>query len=67
MLLWIELGGGTDSPPPWLNTLAESLKKSLQGRPRYACGGCGLQPSLQFWQCPRCKRWESVAPVEEKL
>lgn len=67
MLLWIELGGGTDSPPPWLSTLAESLKKSLQHRPRYACGSCGLQPSLQFWQCPRCKRWESVAPVEEKL
>jgi lipopolysaccharide biosynthesis regulator YciM len=67
MLLWLEMGGTAENPPPWLSTLAESLKKSLQNRPRYACGSCGLQPSLQFWQCPRCKRWESVAPAEEKL
>ncbi len=67
MLLWLELGAGEADAPAWLGTLAESLKKSLQSRPRYACGSCGLQPSLLFWQCPRCKRWESVAPVEEKL
>jgi lipopolysaccharide biosynthesis regulator YciM len=67
MLLWLELGAGEPDAPAWLGTLAESLKKSLQSRPRYACGSCGLQPSLLFWQCPRCKRWETVAPVEEKL
>jgi lipopolysaccharide biosynthesis regulator YciM len=67
MLLWMELAAEGENPPPWLSTLGESLKKSLQNRPRYACGSCGLQPSLQFWQCPRCRRWESVAPVEEKL
>jgi len=67
MLLWLELGAGEPGAPAWLGTLAESLKKSLQSRPRYACGSCGLQPSMLFWQCPRCKRWETVAPVEEKL
>ncbi|MBV8063320.1 MAG: hypothetical protein JOY51_06970, partial [Nevskia sp.] len=67
MLLWLELGAGEPAAPAWLGTLAESLKKSLQARPRYACGSCGLQPSMLFWQCPRCKRWETVAPVEEKL
>ncbi len=67
MLLWLELGAGEPQAPAWLGTLAESLKKSLQSRPRYACGSCGLQPSMLFWQCPRCKRWETVAPVEEKL
>lgn len=67
MLLWLELGAGEPAAPAWLGTLAESLKKSLQSRPRYACGSCGLQPSMLFWQCPRCKRWETVAPVEEKL
>lgn len=67
MLLWIESGSGEEGAPPWLRTLSESLKKSLQSRPRYACSSCGLQPSMLFWQCPKCKRWETVTPVEEKL
>ncbi len=68
MLLWLEgSGAADDAPPPWLQTLCESLKKSLQTRPRYACTACGLQPSLLFWQCPKCKRWETVVPLEERL
>jgi lipopolysaccharide biosynthesis regulator YciM len=67
MLLWLETAAAQEGALPWLNTLQESLKKSLQARPRYACTACGLQPSMLFWQCPRCKRWETVAPVEEKL
>ena len=67
MLLWLESGSGEPSAPPWLQTLSESLKKSLQSRPRYHCTSCGLQPSMLFWQCPKCKRWETVVPVEEKL
>jgi len=47
--------------------MRESLKKSLQALPRYTCTSCGLQPSMLFWQCPKCKRWETVVPVEEKL
>jgi lipopolysaccharide biosynthesis regulator YciM len=66
MLLWLE-GGDADDAPPWLLTMRESLKKSLQGRPRYACTACGLQPSMLFWQCPKCKRWETVVPQEERL
>lgn len=67
MLLWLDSGTGTDGAPPWLETMRESLKKSLQSRPRYTCTSCGLQPSMLFWQCPKCKRWETVVPVEEKL
>lgn len=67
MLLWLQSGSGEAGAPPWLQTLSESLKKSLQSQPRFHCSSCGLQPSMLFWQCPKCKRWETVLPVEEKL
>ena len=67
MLLWLDSGIGTEGAPSWLQTMQESLKKSLQARPRYTCTSCGLQPSMLFWQCPKCKRWETVVPVEERL
>lgn len=47
--------------------LREALQRSLKTRPRYVCAACGLQPSLLFWQCPSCRQWGSVAPVEEAL
>jgi lipopolysaccharide biosynthesis regulator YciM len=67
MLFWLEGSGSEVGAPQWLQTLRESLKKSLQARPLYACISCGLQPSMLFWQCPKCKRWETVVPLEEKL
>ena len=67
MLLWLDGGVNEEGAPPWLQTMRESLKKSLQALPRYTCTSCGLQPSMLFWQCPKCKRWETVVPVEEKL
>ncbi len=67
MLLWLDSGIGTEGAPSWLQTMRDSLNKSLQTRPRYTCTSCGLQPSMLFWQCPKCKRWETVVPVEEKL
>ncbi len=47
--------------------LREALQRSIQQRPRYVCKACGLQPSLLFWQCPSCRQWGSVGPVEEAL
>ncbi|MDR3418060.1 MAG: tetratricopeptide repeat protein [Nevskia sp.] len=66
VLLWLETGAGEDSPA-WLQTLRESLRKSLQSRPRYACSSCGLQPSMLFWQCPKCRHWGTVFPLEDRL
>jgi lipopolysaccharide biosynthesis regulator YciM len=47
--------------------LRDSLLRSVKNRPRYRCAACGLQPSLLFWQCPSCRQWGSVGPVEEQL
>lgn len=30
---------------------------------RYACHRCGFQSQLLFWQCPSCRRWDTLKPV----
>lgn len=28
----------------------------------YSCKRCGFESSLMFWQCPSCRRWDSMRP-----
>lgn len=30
--------------------------------PRYVCRKCGFESSFMFWQCPSCRRWETLKP-----
>ena len=30
---------------------------------RYACHRCGFQSKLLFWQCPSCRRWDTMKPI----
>lgn len=52
-----------------LGALIEGLRKALASvmarRPAYQCVHCGFTPGLLFWQCPSCKQWTTVAPLEE--
>ena len=66
------LVGKIELPPeaplaPALDSLREALAKAAKRRPRYRCGHCGLQPGLLFWQCPSCRHWGSVAPVDDAI
>lgn len=64
LLLWLEAGAKDE---PAMKAVGEGLKKALQTQPRYHCTACGLRPSVLFWQCPNCKKWGTVVPVEERL
>ncbi|AHF04975.1 hypothetical protein MARPU_14825 [Marichromatium purpuratum 984] len=33
-------------------------------QPAYQCDHCGFQARSLHWQCPSCKRWGSVVPVQ---
>lgn len=52
-----------------LNKPAASLRKAImravESNPRYLCGHCGFSPRQLFWQCPGCKQWGSVVPVDD--
>lgn len=30
---------------------------------RYSCHRCGFQSRLLFWQCPSCRRWDTLKPI----
>lgn len=67
VLLWLEGGSLPDTTEDALQTFRESLKRSLQARPRYQCGACGLRPNVLYWQCPQCTNWGTVTPAEDLL
>jgi lipopolysaccharide biosynthesis regulator YciM len=67
LLLWLDGGAEEDAAPASLQPFLSALRKSIQARPRYACRACGLTPAAFYWQCPGCRQWGSIAPVEELL
>lgn len=67
LLLWLDGGAEEDAAPASLQPFLAALRQSLRLRPRYACRTCGLTPQALYWQCPGCRRWGSIAPVEETL
>lgn len=39
-------------------------QKLIQERPIYRCKDCGFSGKKVYWQCPSCKRWDSVLPIQ---
>jgi lipopolysaccharide biosynthesis regulator YciM len=47
-----------------LNILDELTSKLLEGKPVYRCKQCGFSGKSLHWQCPGCKQWNSVKPIQ---
>lgn len=54
-----------------LSGSAEALRKALQqmitASPHYHCSSCGFEGHQLHWQCPRCKHWNSLAPIKDVI
>ncbi|HVT37323.1 MAG TPA: hypothetical protein VHE37_17185 [Nevskiaceae bacterium] len=48
-------------------SLAVAVRKLVDAAPKYRCGNCGFTARSLFWQCPTCRQWASIAPIEDKL
>ncbi len=46
-------------------SLRKAIARAVETNPRYLCGNCGFNPRQLFWQCPSCKQWGSVVPVDD--
>lgn len=44
-----------------LKSLIEQL---LHKKPIYRCGHCGFASRLLHWQCPSCRQWAAVKPIQ---
>lgn len=41
----------------------DMLDRLLESKPVYQCQQCGYQGKVLHWQCPSCRRWNSVKPI----
>lgn len=53
-----QLSGSRDS------ILESPVQSSLDRRTRYCCDRCGFSSRKLFWQCPGCRCWSSVKPIQ---
>ncbi|MGH8447506.1 MAG: hypothetical protein ACREVL_19740, partial [Solimonas sp.] len=58
------IAAGLDKPAA---SLRQALRRLMENSPRYQCGNCGFSPRQQFWQCPSCKRWGTITPIDEAM
>lgn len=63
-LVDLYLVGSEDKTRGQLLTLHTAIKKLLQERPLYQCGQCGFSGKSLHWQCPSCKKWGVMKPVQ---
>ena len=49
--------------PDHLDVMKGLLAQLMNDRPVYQCRHCGFAARSLHWQCPGCKRWNTVRPV----
>ena len=47
-----------------LERVASGLRLLALSNARYRCGNCGYGTQRFIWQCPSCKLWETIRPVQ---
>lgn len=45
--------------------IREALGGLAAASPRYRCTRCGFASKQLLWQCPGCRNWESLQPVDK--
>lgn len=50
-----------------LQLLENMIGGLVRGEQGYVCRQCGFTAKSHHWQCPGCKSWNSIAPVQGKL
>lgn len=63
---WLELHC-RDQPQSDRAILFQASRRLLDGSARYRCTQCGFTSKTLHWQCPSCKRWETVHPLSDLI
>ncbi len=63
-LIELHIKHAQDSARPSLEILYEIVSRSFEAKPVYRCEHCGFGGKTLFWQCPSCKHWGSVKPIQ---
>lgn len=63
-LIELHIEHASENAKPSLEMLQNVVSKLLEEKPIYHCGHCGFDSKTLFWQCPGCKFWGSVKPIQ---
>jgi lipopolysaccharide biosynthesis regulator YciM len=63
-LIELHLKHASENAKPSLIMLQNVVLKLLENKPVYHCHHCGFDSKSLFWQCPSCKVWGSVKPIQ---
>jgi len=63
-LIELHIEHASESAIPSLTMLQRVVSKLLENKPIYHCDACGFDAKTLFWQCPSCKCWGSVKPIQ---
>ncbi|MBI2779681.1 MAG: lipopolysaccharide assembly protein LapB [Gammaproteobacteria bacterium] len=60
----LQLAGSDGNAQSSLLMIKEGIEKLLKENPLYRCNHCGFSGKSIHWQCPGCKTWGSVKPIQ---
>jgi len=62
---WVsmELEHASERSRPGTEIVLNMLDRLLESKPVYQCHQCGYQGKVLHWQCPSCRRWNTVKPI----
>ncbi|KAA3638799.1 MAG: lipopolysaccharide assembly protein LapB [Proteobacteria bacterium] len=65
MLLRLDMGDEADASHPDDEILTQLIEDLLSKQPRLRCRKCGFGAQSVHWQCPSCKNWGVVKPIDD--
>jgi lipopolysaccharide assembly protein B len=63
-LLELELEHAEGGDGAYISILKDLTAELLSDRPVYKCLHCGFPAKLLHWQCPSCKHWNTIKPIQ---
>jgi len=63
-LLELELESADPQNGAHVSILKDLTGELLSDRPIYKCLHCGFPARLLHWQCPSCKHWNTIKPIQ---
>ena len=63
-LLQLELRERGEDNSGHARMLKDLTTELLHDRPVYKCQHCGFPAKSLHWQCPSCKHWNSIRPIQ---
>lgn len=63
-LIELHIKHASETAKPSLIMLQDVVTKLVKNKPVYHCNHCGFDSKTLFWQCPSCKNWGSIKPIQ---